>query len=503
MALHFFMENIPCSSVTRSRAAAAVARRRRVTAHCQMRVRTLADAGDIRDKVALVRVDHNCVKKGVVKDVHRIERTLPTLYNIVERGARPILMTHVNRPRGEDGVIDVDEVNDGVGAVANVLRVKLGVIFAAPTFKVRADGRGIDWDEVSMSTILEDLRARRIGGVYLPNTRWFDGEEAGAGTEACSALCRRLADLADIYVNDAFGSWQPHASTVEITKYLPSYAGLCMERELRAIEAVLEPKRPFVAIVGGAKVDTKLGTLRAVAKRCDTLILGGVVYNAYLCAKYGIEIEGVSEKDVELAAELLHPEVQAKLVELPVVVESSSLQGCGCVPKEGVCSTPGVMQNGVRAIRIDELQRGASYGYFLDVAASAFDDARVKSVLSNAASIFVNAVMGFTSSGFHEGTTALDHAISSNKLARKYFGGGDTIQEFKSLSPALYLSAVDDPTFYLFTGGGTVLKTLELGGAEELETVKCLLLDNNEETTHVMPKCMALAECDCASPLDI
>jgi len=500
----FFYGEYSLSGVTSSRvAAAAVARRRARERTSQMRVRTLTDAGDIRDKVALVRVDHNCVKKGVVKDVHRIERTLPTLYNIVERGARPILMTHVNRPRGKDGVIDVDEVNDGVGAVANVLRVKLGVIFAAPTFKVRADGRGIDWDEVSMSTIIEDLRARRIGGVYLPNTRWFDGEEAGAGTEACSALCRRLADLADIYVNDAFGSWQPHASTVEITKYLPSYAGLCMERELRAIEAVLEPKRPFVAIVGGAKVDTKLGTLRAVAKRCDTLILGGVVYNAYLCAKYGIEIEGVSEKDVELAAELLHPEVQAKLVELPIVVESSSLQGCGCVPKEGVCSTPGVMQNGVRAIRIDELQRGASYGYFLDVAASAFDDERVKSVLSNAASIFVNAVMGFTSSGFHEGTTALDHAISSNKLARKYFGGGDTIQEFKSLSPALYLSAVDDPTFYLFTGGGTVLKTLELGGAEELETVKCLLLDKDEETTHVMPKCMALAECDCTSPLDV
>ena len=467
------------------------------------RIRTLADADDLAGKVALVRVDHNCVKKGAVRDAHRIERTLPTLYGIVERGGRPILMTPVTRPRREDGTIDVDDACDGVSAVVNVLRVKLGVIFAAPTFRARGDGRGIDWDDASMTTIIDDLRARRIGGVYLPNMRWFEGEEAGDGTEASLALCRRLAALADVYVNDAFGSWQPHASTFGITKHLPSYAGLCMERELKAIEAVLEPKRPFVAIVGGAKVDTKLGTLRAVAKRCDTLILGGVVYNAYLCAKYGIEIEGVSEKDVELAAELLHADVQAKLVELPVVVESLSLQGCGCVPKEGVCSTPGMMQNGVRAIRIDELQRGASYGYFLDVAASAFADERVKSVLSTAASIFVNAVMGYTSSGFHEGTTALDHAISSNKSARKYFGGGDTIQEFKSLSPALYLSAVDDPTFYLFTGGGTVLKALELGGAEHLEIVKCLMIkEGEEEIPHAVPKCMALAECDCKSPLD-
>lgn len=461
------------------------------------KVRRLEHARDLSGKIVLVRVDHNCVKRGKVRDAHRIEQSLPTLYNIVERGGRPILMTHVNRPRdGKSGKIVRDDEEDSVKCVVDVLRAKLGVTFAAPSFKSDGD-RGIASVDTSVNVLLDDLRARRIGGIYLPNTRWFAGEEAEPGSEEYEAFARQLAGLADVFVNDAFGSWQSHASTVGVTKYLPSYAGLLMQKELNAVEAVLNPVRPFVTVVAGAKVDTKMGTLKAVASRCDTLILGGVVYNAYLCAKYGIEIEGVSERDVELARELLEPETQRKVLELPVVVESTSLNGCGCVPKEGECSMPNATGK-TRAIRIDELQRGASYGYFLDVAASSFEDETVKSVLRGAKSIFINAVMGFTSSGFHEGTSALDHAIAENKEARKYFGGGDTIQEFKSLSPALYLAAAYDPTFYLFTGGGTVLKALELGGADKLETVRCIMADDDEKIEPAEePRCKAFADCAC------
>lgn len=463
------------------------------------RVRALEHAGDLRDKIVLVRVDHNCVKNGVVRDAYRIEQSLPTLYNIVERGGRPILITHVNRPRdGADGSITIDKSRDGVDAVVDVLRRMLGVTFAAPTFGTAGRGDGIASVDTSINFLLDDLRARRIGGIYLPNSRWFAGEEAKAGSEAYEAFSRQLAGLADVFVNDAFGSWQPHVSTVGVTKYLPSYAGLLMQRELRAVEAVLEPVRPFVAVVGGAKLDTKIETLNAVASRCDSLVLGGVVYNAYLCAKYGVEIEGVSERDVELAGQLLAPETQAKIIELPVVVESTSLQGCGCVPKEGECGKPMEGAGTTRPLHIDQLQRGASYGYVLDVAASSFEDEKVKLAMQGAKTIFVNAVMGFTSSGFHEGTTALDHAIAENKSARKYFGGGDTIQEFKSLTPALFMSAVLDPTFYLFTGGGTVLKALELGGGEKLETVQCLLADADEKIPlKEEPKCMRFADCAC------
>lgn len=194
--------------------------------------------------------------------------------------------------------------------------------------------------------------------------------------------------------------------------------------------------------------------------------------------------------------ELCIPEVERKLVPLSTLVESDSLDGCGCVPTNGNC---GMTPSTVRPRRVGDLKEGESLGYLLDVAAESFRDAAVKTVVSNAATIFVNAVMGFTPKGFHEGTQALDAAIAANKKARKYFGGGDTLQEFKSLSPGLYMSALEDAMYYLFTGGGTVLKALEMGGATELSTVAALVMEEGEETGAggVSPKCMQLLSCDC------
>ena len=127
-----------------------------------------------------------------------------------------------------------------------------------------------------------------------------------------------------------------------------------------------------------------------------------------------------------------------------------------------------------RPRRVSELTRGEKYGYFLDVAASSFKEARVESVISSAATIFVNAVMGFTASGFHEGTEALDAAIAANASARKYFGGGDTIQEFKSLSPGLYMARWKIRSFTSSRGGnraqgvgvGRARETHHGGGAD-------------------------------------
>lgn len=195
------------------------------------------------------------------------------------------------------------------------------------------------------------------------------------------------------------------------------------------------------------------------------------------------------------------------------------MDGCGCVPTDGTCGSSGGGARGaaegdgdrktfgpVRPRRVGDLKEGESLGYFLDVAAESFRDAAVKSVVSNAATIFVNAVMGLTSSGFNEGTTALDAAIAANKNARKYFGGGDTIHEFKSLSPGLYMAALEDPAYYLFTGGGTVLKALEMGGAHQLSTVAALVAKEGEEGgaggVSTPPKCMQLSSCDCG-PVDV
>lgn len=296
------------------------------------RLRRVQDA-QLEGKVVLVRVDHNCVKGGTMSDAFRVDATIATLYNIVERGGRPILMTHVGRPYDKKTRTIQTSEADAVTPVVRYLQHKLGVVFAVPEFRVDPS-RGIVDVDTSVNWLIQDLRARRIGGVYLPNTRWFEGEEGlaagyatdnkgGAAADAFALaaaetarlrFAQQLAGLADVFVNDAFGSWQPHTSTLGIARLLPSYAGLLMQKEVAALKAIIEPRRPFLAVIAGSKLDTKIGTIRAVAERADHVMLGGQLYNAYVAAKRGVHVAGVTPEDVELARrELCVPEVERKL----------------------------------------------------------------------------------------------------------------------------------------------------------------------------------------------
>lgn len=413
---------------------------------------------DLEDKIVLFRVDHNVVKKGIIRDPYRIEQTFGTLYNIVERGGRPILLTHVGRPRDKKTGTITCSPDSGVEPIVRYLEQKLHTRFFIPSFP--ADGsKGITHIDTSINLAIKDLRQRKIGAIYLPNTRWFEGEE-GQGTER-EAFAKQLAGLGDVFVNDAFGSWQAHASTYEITKYLPSYAGFLMQKEISNLNKVLCPERPFLAVVAGAKYDTKIGPLTKIYEKVDHLILGGVIYNAYLSAKWGIEIAGVSEKDRLAAQELVERDQAAKkIVELPFVVESETMEG----PFEGKFQT----------VNIKDFKTGNRYGYLLDIAAQSFEDPLIIEVLSQAKTIFVNAVMGYTPF-FTEGSKALDQAIDKNPTAYKMYGGGDTLQEFKDLNPGLYLNVIDNTQYYFFTGGGTVLTAIEKGTAYGLKTVQALM----------------------------
>ena len=413
---------------------------------------------DLKDKIVLVRVDHNVVKKGVIRDPYRIDATLGTLYNIVERGGRPILMTHVGRTRDKKtGKIKVED-NTSVQPVVEYLERKLHTKFSVPEFPVDPDA-GIKQIDTSINWHIRDLRARRIGGIYLPNTRWFEGEEAtGDGRER---FALQLAGLADVFVNDAFGSWQPHASTCDVTRYLPSFAGFLMQREIAHLRSVLEPERPFVAVVAGAKYDTKIGPLNEIYKKVDHLLLGGIIYNTFLCAKYDIRVAGVSESDINAAKNLVKQDEKAgKIVELPFVVESDTIEAR--------------VKGKFRTLNIMDFKPGNEYGYFLDVAPESFDVPEVADVIGSAKTIFVNAVMGFTPH-FFEGSEKLDRTIDKNTQAQKLYGGGDTLQEFKNLSPGLYLAAMDNAQYFFFTGGGTVLKAIEEGTPYGLEPVKALM----------------------------
>lgn len=424
----------------------------------------LIQDADLNNKVVLVRVDHNVVKKGKIRDPYRIDATLGTLYNIVERGGRPILMTHIGRPRDKKtGSIKVSD-DSTVQPVVEYLERKLHTKFAVPEFPASGD-HGIRDIDTSINWHIRDLMAHRIGGIYLPNTRWFEGEEANG--EKRGRFAKQLAALADVFVNDAFGSWQPHASTVDLTEYLPSFAGFLLQRELSNLKHLLSPKKPFVAVVAGAKYDTKIGPLKQIYNKVDHLILGGVMYNAFLAAKYGIRIAGVSDSDVEAAKELVERDKTArKVVELPQVVESDVFDGR--------------IEGKYRTINIKDLEEGKQYGYFLDVAPQSFESSEVASVIGSAETIFVNAVMGFTPH-FFEGSEKLDRTIDKNQTAQKFYGGGDTLQEFKNLSPGLYLAAMDDAQYYFFTGGGTVLKAIEEGTPYALEPVKALIENGGKQ----------------------
>lgn len=422
---------------------------------------------DLKGKVVLVRVDHNVVKKGVIHDPYRIDATIGTLYYISAKGGKIILMTHIGRPRNkktEEIKIDNDS---SINPIVEYFENKLHIKFKIPDFHI-SDNKGYPGIETSINHLIKDLREDKIDGIYLPNTRWFAGEEK-KGIEA-ERFAYQLAGLADIYVNDAFGSWQAHASTVAISKFLPSYAGFLMQKEIQNLERVFNPQKPFVSVVAGAKFDTKVDSLYALLEKSDYLVLGGVIYNAYLAAKYKVNIKGVSDEDVDLAAKFVEysSKFPKKIIELPYLIESDVIEPS--------------FEGKFRKISIKDFQQGNTYGYILDIAKESFESEEIHSIFHDAHTIFVNAVMGYTPY-FNEGTIALDQLIDENINAIKLYGGGDTMQELKRLLPGLYIVALDSPKYYIFTGGGAVLKAIEQGSVYGIEPIKALIENSTNFNT--------------------
>jgi phosphoglycerate kinase len=419
---------------------------------------------DLKDKIVLVRVDHNVVKNGKIHDPYRIDMTLGTLFHIYSKGGKIILMTHVGRPRNKKtGEIEISE-KTSVMPIVEYLKNKLHINIAIPEF-YKDEKKGYLSVDASVNHLIKDLRNNKIDAIYLPNTRWFYGEEAGG--EDALRFARQLAGLADVYVNDAFGSWQPHASTALVNEFLPSYAGFLMQKEIQNLQRIYDAKKPFLAVVAGSKFDTKIGPLFALLEKADHLIIGGVIYNAYLAAKYGLKIKGVSDEDIEQAHKFIEysQKFPGKIIELNYVVESDTLDGR--------------IEGKYRTLSIDDLKKKKEINYILDAAKESFEDEKVKQVFGSAATIFVNAVMGFAPH-FNEGTIALDELIDTNKDAMKLYGGGDTMQELKRLLPGLYMSAIDNPKYYIFTGGGAVLKAIEGGSPEGIEPIKRLINGKNK-----------------------
>ncbi len=415
---------------------------------------------DLRQKVVLVRVDHNVAQKHVVKDPFRIDVTFGTLFNILSKGGMLILMSHVGRPRNKKtGHIDMDSKYD-VMPIVDYLEKKLHTKFIVPDFKEDREYGGYISIDSSINMLIRRLRRGSIDGIYLPNIRWFRGEEE-KGPDA-EQFGRQLAGLADVFVNDAFGSWQPHTSTVEVTKHLPSFAGYLMQHEIRNLEQIYDPRRPFLAVIAGSKFDTKIGPVRSLLESVDHLMLGGVIYNAYLCVKHGIEIRGIRKEDLGIAREFYeiskrHP---GKVLEPSFIVESDSIEG--------------KLDGQYRVHDVRSLVEGTKLNYVVDVDPRSYEEPLIREKILSAESIFVNAVMGFTPH-FTEGTKELYALIDQNHGANKMFGGGDTLQEFRTMLPGTYLRAVDAKDYYFFSGGGTILKAIHEGSVKGLATVRALV----------------------------
>ncbi|MDP8210253.1 MAG: phosphoglycerate kinase [Candidatus Stygibacter australis] len=418
------------------------------------KLKKIQDA-DLKGKIVLMRVDHNVVKKGKIIDPYRIDASLPTINYIIDQGAKLVLMSHVGRPKNKaTGEIEISE-KSSVIPIVEYLKAK-GIRIKA--LDMATQGKyGIEY--LDSEIVANAFKNDKLQAVYLPNTRWFKGEEAK--DESREILGKELADIADIFVNDAFGSWQPHASTIIPAKLIPAYAGILMQKEVHHLDSVLNPQKPFVAVVAGSKFDTKIQPLSALLKRADYLMLGGVIYNAYLCVKYGVQIAGVSEEDQLAAHDFveLTSKYPGKIIEPRFIIESDSLEG--------------KFEGKYRTIDINNLKEGKKLNYILDIDKASFQQDDIKTIFAKAGTFFVNAVMGFTPH-FTDGTIALDLGIDANHQAVKLFGGGDTLQEFNTLLPEIYQQALQDELYYFFTGGGTILKAISEGSAWGLEPVKIL-----------------------------
>ncbi|MCL0062557.1 phosphoglycerate kinase, partial [Peptococcaceae bacterium] len=279
---------------------------------------------DVKNKCVLVRVDFNVpLADGVISDDTRIKAALPTIKYLIDNNAKTILVSHLGRPKGQvKAELKMDPVAKRLGELLNKEVLKIDVCVGDAAKKA-----------------VEDMQLGDV--LLLENVRFYPEE-----TKNDPEFAKKLAELADLFVNDAFGTaHRAHASTVGVAKYLPAVAGLLMKKEIEMLSKVLfDPVRPFVATLGGAKVSDKIGVINNLLDKVDCLIIGGGMANTFLKAN-GIKVANslVEEDKLELAKELQEKakEKGVKLL-LPLdAVVALSIEATGGIGEVPVDQVPG------------------------------------------------------------------------------------------------------------------------------------------------------------------
>jgi phosphoglycerate kinase len=380
--------------------------------------RTL-DRADLDGKRVLVRVDLNVpMENGRVTDATRIERVAPTIVEIADKGGKVILLSHLGRPKGPDPAQSLRPV---AAAVAEV--IKRPVAFAPDCIGPPAEAA---------------VAALRPGDVLcLENTRFHRGEEKNE-----PAFVAALARLGDIWVNDAFSAaHRAHASTEGLGHQLPAYAGRAMQAELDALTRALEaPQRPLAAIVGGAKISTKLDLLGNLIAKVDALIIGGGMANTFLAAEGKPVGKSLAEHDLVATARDIMAKGAERHREIVLPVDA-------VVAREFAAHAPSRVVS-VNAVDGDDM--------ILDIGPRSIE--HVVSVLARTKTLVWNGPFGaFELEPFDTGTIEAAEAVAELTQAGKLVsvaGGGDTVA-------ALNKAGVTDRFTYVSTAGGAFLEWLE------------------------------------------
>jgi phosphoglycerate kinase len=395
------------------------------------RFRTLDDLGDLTGNVALVRVDLNLpMQDGSVTDDTRVRAAAPTILELAAKGAKVLLLAHFGRPKGER--VSTMSVSMTIDAVQAVLGKE--VMFVP---------------EIAGPVVAQSVGILRPGDIaLLENTRFWKGEEKND-----PELAKAIAANGDIYVNDAFSAaHRAHASTEGLAHLLPAYAGRSMEAELKALDAALgTPERPVAAVVGGAKVSSKLDVLTHLVTQVDHLIIGGGMANTFLAAR-GVNV-GKSLCEYELA-----PTCEQ-------ILDAADKSGCTVhlpydvvVAKEFAANPASVRTCNVHEVAADEM--------ILDVGPQAVE--ALADVLKTCRTLVWNGPLGaFEIEPFDTATVALARsaaALSKEGVLTSVAGGGDTVA-------ALNHAGVADDFTYISTAGGAFLEWME---GKELPGVKAL-----------------------------
>jgi len=387
--------------------------------------KTVRDLADIKGKKVLVRVDFNVPldDNGNITDDTRIKAALPTINYLRENGAKVVIVSHLGRPKGE--------VNEKF-TLAPVSK-RLAELISAPVKFLK--------DTVGSEALINDVNALKDSDVaLLENIRFYPAEEK---PDKDPEFAKKLAALADIYVNDAFGAaHRSHSSTAVITKYVkPSVSGLLMEKELKMLGQLLEkPERPFIAVIGGSKVSTKIGVLENLLDKVDTLILGGGMTYTFMKAQgFSIGNSIVEDDKLDVARDLMK-KAKEKNVGL-------------LLAKDVVVADQFSNEANTRIVASTEIPDGWEG---VDIGPDTRED--IRKVILNAKTILWNGPVGvFEIDKFSGGThsVAQNIADATKHGAISVLGGGDTvaaIEKFQILSESYS---------HISTGGGASLEFIE------------------------------------------